>query len=201
MRSPILFGPYFWNTMMCVASEYQETPTDEQKKTILDWLTLTMVLLPCPQCSMHAREYIKKYVPDVSSKEALFAYIVTFHNFVNVSLGKTTWTVTEAKAAFFTRITKDGDGLSRSLQVVKENTDRIKAMQSEIINYRKQVASYEDNTSQSVYYYATIALGIVFAVYLLATIVVLIRQAAKIASLNREVKKSKLVPISIIAAK
>lgn len=191
MRYPPSFGPMYWRVMMIVATEFPDNPTEEQKKTVLDWLTLTMILLPCPSCSMHAREYIKKHVPDVSSREALIAYIVEFHNYVNVSLGKTTYTVLEAKAAFFTQMTKDVDGLPRSMEVVKENTDRIKKMQSEIINYRKQLASYETNTPQSVFYYATIALGIILAIYMIATIVVLIRQAAKIRSLNKEVKKNK----------
>ena len=69
MRYPPSFGPVYWRVMMIVATEFPDNPTEEQKKTVLDWLTLTMILLPCPSCSMHAREYIKKHVPDVSSRE------------------------------------------------------------------------------------------------------------------------------------
>ncbi len=186
MKYPPLFGPKVWDTMMTFALNYPDKPTEKQQETMSKWLQTTMELLPCTSCSIHASQYVIKFIPDVSSKDKLVEYIVTFHNYVNLSLGKTAYTVTEAKAAFFTRLSKDMKDLPQSMRVLKENTDRIKGMQAEIARYQSATTSSYNN--QSYYFYTTIILGIVLGIFIIIAIIVGIKNKIKRRRLENELK-------------
>jgi len=171
---PPFFGPIVWDNMMLFATNYPNEPTNEDKTNMLQWLTLTMIFLPCPQCSMHAKLYVEKHPPNVSTKESLIKYIVEFHNYVNVSLGKSTYTIMEAKAAYASKIGRDIKDLPRAMVVHKEDALRIMELQA-------QLAKYETPGQQTtdVYFYTTIALSIALGLFLIVIIVLAIKLKQK----------------------
>jgi hypothetical protein len=173
-KYPPSWGPGAWDTMMAIADSYPTEPNEEQKKNMLEWVKLTILHLPCPSCSLHARAYIAKHIPDVTNRDKLIHYIVDFHNFVNVSLGKPTFTYLEAKAAYMTKLATDYRDLPHAMLIVKENATKIKELQLEISKYQKASTVYEQNTNHSVYFYSTIGLGTALGVLLLLFIVVFI---------------------------
>ncbi len=183
---PPFFGPKAWDLLLAVASGFPLLPTDQQKTDMIQFITLMMQFLPCGSCSVTAKAYVLKFVPDVTSRDKLITYIVNFHNYVNVHLGKTTFTVTEARAAFAARYTKDLTEIPRSLEIVKENTGRITELQKQNENYAKQLASYDDYTNHSVYFYVTIGLSIALGIFLIVAIVLFIRDKIQIRNLKRE---------------
>ena len=142
MGYPPYAGTQFWDMMLNVALEYAENPTNEEKETMLQWITLTMKVFPCTPCSLNGIGYVTRFIPNVSSREFLVRYVIDFHNFVNKALGKTTFTTQEAMSAFHTRQVQNIHDVPRSIEIVRENTARIKAMQLEITSYQKQVSYY-----------------------------------------------------------
>jgi hypothetical protein len=63
------------------------------------WLCTVLARLPCGECSRHALDYTATHPPDFSSRDAWYAYSVTWHNAVNVRLGKPQMSITEARLA------------------------------------------------------------------------------------------------------
>ncbi len=100
---PPLFGPMFWDTIMLIAYMYPNNPTDEDKSNITQWFELTMKLLPCPAIMFSSLNYVDRYKLDVSNKQLLLKWVVEFHNYVNIKLGKETYTVDEAIKGFIQR--------------------------------------------------------------------------------------------------
>jgi hypothetical protein len=60
------------------------------------WLADFAMRVPCGECRRHWREMMKRTPPDVSSREALFAWSVERHSEVSDRLGKPTMTVEDA---------------------------------------------------------------------------------------------------------
>ncbi len=172
---PPVFGPMVWDTMMMFATNYPIEPTIEDKTNMLQWLILTMGFLPCGSCSLHAKRYVETHVPNVSSRESLTKYIVDFHNYVNISLGKSAFTLVEAKGAFISKIASDIKDLPRAMAVHKEDSERITALQTQLKNYEAKDSLYEDMTSHSIYMYTTIALSIALGIFLITIIVLAVR--------------------------
>ncbi len=169
---PPFFGPIVWDNMMLFATNYPNEPTNEDKTNMLQWLTLTMIFLPCGGCSMHGKAYIEKHPPNVSTKENLIKYIVEFHNYVNVSLKKSTYTIMEAKAAFASRIARDIKDLPRAMVVHKEDALRIMELKDKLEKYE---ANQDPITNSLVYFYTTIALSIALGLFLIIIIILAVK--------------------------
>ncbi len=184
--NPNTFGPGVWNTLMMFAWQYPNDPTKEQQINMLQWMRLTMMHLPCPQCSTHAKAYVEKHEPDVSCKEKLINYIVQFHNFVNISLKKPTFTTMEAKAAFISKLSEDFKDLPRAQIVAKENFEKIQDLQKQLTKYQQS-----NDPNSDYYYYSTIGLGIALGVLLLLFIIVLIASKRRQNRLTNELYQAK----------
>lgn len=103
---PPLWGPTFWDTLMMMAMNFPHNPTEKEKEILTTWFELTMRLLPCDGIVFKSFQYVLNHKPDVSNKHNLIRYIVDFHNIVNISLGKSTYTVKQAKESFMERMKK-----------------------------------------------------------------------------------------------
>jgi hypothetical protein len=63
----------------------------------LDWLKAFAERVPCGDCRAGFLELLEKHPPDLSSREAYFAWTVALHNAVNRKLGKPEMSVEDAR--------------------------------------------------------------------------------------------------------
>jgi hypothetical protein len=61
------------------------------------WIDDFTKRVPCGECKQHWRMLLKEVPPDLSSRDAYFAWGVTAHNAINVRLGKPQVSVDEAR--------------------------------------------------------------------------------------------------------
>lgn len=66
-----------------------------------DLLRAVRRLLPCGGCREHFDAYLATHPPDVSSRDALFAWGVELHNAVNARLGKPQPSLDEVRSNYF----------------------------------------------------------------------------------------------------
>lgn len=89
---PSQFGPHYWYMLHTMALNYPNDPTDFIKRKMKCFVEALPYLLPCKDCSEHAKEFLSNHTNDLhfalSSKESLFKFLWFFHNHVNERLGK-----------------------------------------------------------------------------------------------------------------
>lgn len=80
------FGPSTWKTLHSIAFNYAakaETPTEAEKRDVIDFFRLVERLLPCESCRVHYGKYINANPVDASSRDALTRWLFDFHSAVN----------------------------------------------------------------------------------------------------------------------
>jgi hypothetical protein len=92
MLDPKIVGPGYWNilhkkAMLAVTKQQQEQFAHEFREL--------SELFPCIACRKHWQDYINKNPPEQSigttaptGSNSMFVYVWTFHNSVNVRIGK-----------------------------------------------------------------------------------------------------------------
>ena len=91
------FGPSTWKTLHSIAwnyAEHENSPTEEEKKDIIDFFVLLQKLLPCPSCRTHFGAYMLRNPIDASSRSALVHWLYDLHADVNIRTKKLTPTPT-----------------------------------------------------------------------------------------------------------
>lgn len=138
-----VFGHVIWDHLSFTALAFSKTPSKLQQDRMKQYLNLVMAHLPCPGCAGHATKYVRQHPPDTSNGDALYAWLVEFHNQVNkrTSDGKKRhdWTVEEAKDALIARHFGDQKGLIRANAVRREDHLEIKKLRSEVRALEKQL--------------------------------------------------------------
>lgn len=83
------WGAPTWVFLHTFAEKINSNYFSIQKKSIIKLIKTICENLPCPNCRMHANEYMKRVnSSNVNSKEKLIAMLIHFHNNVNERLGK-----------------------------------------------------------------------------------------------------------------
>ena len=85
------WGPNTWKTLHSIAWSYAEnenSPTEEEKKDIIDFFVILAKLLPCPSCRTHFSAYMIKHPIDASSRSALVHWLYDLHSDVNIRTKK-----------------------------------------------------------------------------------------------------------------
>lgn len=86
------WGPIFWYEMHRMTSVYHQ----EYSMHYYNIISQFPLLVPCPTCSHHFSEMLKKYPIKTNSGDALFSWGVNVHNIVNKRLNKKQMSVDEA---------------------------------------------------------------------------------------------------------
>lgn len=99
---PDSFGPAFWFTLHNGSTIYPENPTFVVKQGMKQLLINLPFLIPCIKCREHYFNYVKNTNLDqvVNSRENLFSFIVTLHNYVNQNNGKPMMDINVAKQLY-----------------------------------------------------------------------------------------------------
>jgi hypothetical protein len=87
------WGKYVWFFFHSLAEHIDDEFYKKNSRFICNIIKNICVNLPCPECSIHAKEYTKTLTPaTVPNKDALKLYFFTFHNTVNKRLRKPKFT-------------------------------------------------------------------------------------------------------------
>jgi len=81
--SPHFWGKQAWHFIHCVALNYPENPTDEDKDKFKTFFYSLEYILPCPICGYHFKENMNQYPIRLESRAELFNWSVDMHNQVN----------------------------------------------------------------------------------------------------------------------
>jgi hypothetical protein len=105
MKDPALFGKHLWSYMHFMSSNYPNQPSKQQQQEMMTWLKCLSSTIPCPECSVHYRQYIDNEwhnLSDICScKSKLFKFLVDLHNKVNKRLKKPEMNLNEAKKMYY----------------------------------------------------------------------------------------------------
>lgn len=99
---PKVWGPHSWFSMHCITLAYPDHPSPDEQVAAYDHFMSYKYLLPCAHCKAHFAEHLDstKLAKAVQSKDGLVSWLVDFHNKVNQSLGKSTFSCAEAVRYF-----------------------------------------------------------------------------------------------------
>ncbi|KAF9883988.1 hypothetical protein FE257_002429 [Aspergillus nanangensis] len=81
-------GRATWKYFHTLLARYPEEPTEEQQETLRSFIYLFARLYPCGECAEHFQQHLKKYPPQVSSRNIAAGWGCFLHNEVNAMLEK-----------------------------------------------------------------------------------------------------------------
>jgi hypothetical protein len=90
-KSPEVFGPALWFSLHTGSAHLPTTLSPVSIKRIQGFINGIPEMVPCEQCSEHARAFIesnKDRIDRIKHGDEVFIFYVDFHNYVNKKLGK-----------------------------------------------------------------------------------------------------------------
>lgn len=85
MPPPEVWGPPTWTLLHVLAEKVNEDNFQLLLPPLFNHIKRICSLLPCPECSQHAKQFLEKInIKDIKSKTDLKNIIYIFHNNVNV---------------------------------------------------------------------------------------------------------------------
>jgi hypothetical protein len=91
-----VWGPGTWLLLHSISFNY----TTKKRKEVENFLYSLNEVLPCRYCRESMTKHIKKYPPNLNSRREFVAWMIDFHNLVNVSLDKPVVPFDEAIAIY-----------------------------------------------------------------------------------------------------
>tara|TARA_Y100000389_G_C17464904_1_gene524651 strand:- start:1163 stop:1762 length:600 start_codon:yes stop_codon:yes gene_type:complete len=102
------WGKPYWYFFHTLAEKIKEDKFDEYKKDLIDIIIKLCHNLPCPECSRHASEYLKKNdFRKINTKYELKLMLYTFHNTINKRKGYKEFTLDELNTKYSSANTKE----------------------------------------------------------------------------------------------
>ena len=91
-RKTSTWGPSMWFSLENVALAYPQVPTQEHKRTMKQFISATLKVLPCARCGAHALDYLRSHPLDddgaLRSRGDLCEWLWDFGKAVDVRLQK-----------------------------------------------------------------------------------------------------------------
>jgi hypothetical protein len=87
-----IWGPGAWTFLHSITMTYPERPGELEKQFYKNFFKNLGNVLPCPKCKEHYNQHLKDLPLDdhLSSRREIVEWLISLHNKVNLSLGKTT---------------------------------------------------------------------------------------------------------------
>lgn len=96
-----VWGPFIWTLLHCFSMRIKDEYFIEERPHILKYIGLICENLPCPTCSLHATQYLKKCnFRHIKTKEILIQVIYNLHNDVNKRTKKNEFNKEELKSTY-----------------------------------------------------------------------------------------------------
>jgi hypothetical protein len=85
MPAPEVWGPPIWTLFHVLAEKINSEHYNTIFPQLFSFIKRVCAVLPCPECSQHATQFLAKLKPqDISNKESFKNTFYLFHNMVNV---------------------------------------------------------------------------------------------------------------------
>ncbi|WEW56786.1 flavin-linked sulfhydryl oxidase [Emydomyces testavorans] len=81
-------GRASWRLLHTMMARFPERPSTEEQDALRSYIYLFARLYPCGECAEHFQHHLKKFPPQVSSRNAAAAWACHVHNEVNKMLKK-----------------------------------------------------------------------------------------------------------------
>ena len=119
------WGFHTWHAIHYIALGYPTSPSQEDVSAYSSFFLGLGHVLPCKFCTHHYIEHLKTLPPDLSSRDALFAWTVALHNVVNKSLGKREWRDDEARKYYLSLAGTSGGVMTKENTTPHDNNNKI----------------------------------------------------------------------------
>lgn len=102
----VKWGPAVWYGLHTLAEKVKEEYFSKIREPLLKWIYGICTNLPCPDCSMHAKQYLDAVnFNTIQSKNDLKRLLFDFHNSVNTRKGYPQFTYEELDSKYSVAIT------------------------------------------------------------------------------------------------
>ena len=105
LRDPEVWGPIFWFSLHNGASKYSDNPSNHMKEKLKGFILGIPYMIPCKECSDHARDYIDKNKDNfdniLKNKDTFFKFTYDFHDNANKIIGNERISLEEAKNIYY----------------------------------------------------------------------------------------------------
>jgi len=105
LRDPTVWGPIFWFSLHNGAAKYPENPSNHMKEKIKGFINGIPYMLPCEECSDHAKNFIEKNkdrLDDiVKDRDSFFKFTYDLHDNANDIVGNKKISLEEAKKIYY----------------------------------------------------------------------------------------------------
>ncbi|CAD6892593.1 unnamed protein product [Tilletia controversa] len=81
-------GRSTWKFLHTMTLRFPDSPTQDERETLLTFLLAFSRLYPCAECAAHFQDLLRELPPQTSSRMAASLWLCTVHNRVNARLGK-----------------------------------------------------------------------------------------------------------------
>ncbi|EFW20990.1 FAD dependent sulfhydryl oxidase [Coccidioides posadasii str. Silveira] len=81
-------GRASWRLLHTMMARFPESPSKEEQDALRSYIYLFARLYPCGECAEHFQQHLKKFPPQVSSRNAAAGWACHVHNEVNKMLKK-----------------------------------------------------------------------------------------------------------------
>ena len=96
MPAPSIWGPPIWTLLHTLAAKINENNFDKIISPLFGFIKRICAFLPCPECSMHASQFLSKVSLDkISNKNDFKSMFFVFHNMVNAKNKKQIYNYTD----------------------------------------------------------------------------------------------------------
>jgi hypothetical protein len=85
---PTKWGRAGWTIFLSAALAFPDDPSQQDKDRLAEFYANYGKGLPCSLCRRHYIDRLATSPPNVTSRKALVLWAISFHNSVNISLGK-----------------------------------------------------------------------------------------------------------------
>jgi FAD-linked sulfhydryl oxidase len=82
------YGRMTWKVFHRIAAMYNQTPSEEDKKLIMDTFKGLSLFFPCEECAIHFQKEIALDPPKIEDNKSLSKWLCIQHNNVNKRIGK-----------------------------------------------------------------------------------------------------------------
>lgn len=81
-------GRASWKLLHTMMARFPEKPSDDDSQALKTYIHLFARLYPCGECARHFQGLLKKYPPQIRSRNSAAAWACFVHNQVNIRLKK-----------------------------------------------------------------------------------------------------------------
>ncbi|OBZ91624.1 FAD-linked sulfhydryl oxidase ERV2 [Choanephora cucurbitarum] len=93
-------GRATWKFLHTMVGRFPEKPSENERKSLHDFMMLFSTLYPCGDCARHFNKLITTYPPQTSSRFAATQWLCAMHNKVNERLNKPIFDCAEIESKY-----------------------------------------------------------------------------------------------------